>query len=142
MGSHYAAAAHAALEAAAPGLGTALMAAGALVFAVGAAGLLRLPDFYARLSAVTIAAAPGTALLLLGLLLHYPTWENTLKIGLAILIQLATAAVGGHALARAGYLTGAPAAAATRFDDIAARAAAGGAEGGDHRPRRSRPERP
>ncbi|MBR8743883.1 monovalent cation/H(+) antiporter subunit G [Nocardiopsis sp. MG754419] len=97
----------------------ACMIAGALVFLVGAIGLLRLRDFYARLSGVTVAGALGTALLLLGLLLHLPSWENAAKIGLALLIQLATAAVGGNAIARAGYLTGVKPSEATKFDDLA-----------------------
>lgn len=95
------------------------MIAGALVFLVGAVGLLRLRDFYARLSGVTIAASLGTALMLLGLLLDQPSVANALKIGLALLIQLSTAAVGGNALARAGYLTGVKPVEDTQFDDLA-----------------------
>lgn len=106
-------------------LGTACMITGALVFTIGAVGLLRLPDFYSRLSGVTIAAAPGTALLMIGLLLHFPTVENALKITLALLCQLATAGVGGNALARAGYLTGTPATPTTKYDDIALDTAGG-----------------
>ncbi|WP_017587735.1 monovalent cation/H(+) antiporter subunit G [Nocardiopsis ganjiahuensis] len=100
--------------------GVACMIAGAVVFLVGAIGLIRLRDFYARLSGVSIAGGLGTALLLLGLLLHYPSVENAVKIGLALLIQLATAAVGGNAIARAGYLTGVEPADNTKFDDLAA----------------------
>ncbi|ASO21642.1 multicomponent Na+:H+ antiporter subunit G [Actinoalloteichus hoggarensis] len=100
-------------------LGVSCMVLGGLVFAVGAFGLLRLPDFYSRLSGVSIAAGLGTALLLLGLLLHFPSVENALKLGLALLIQLATAAVGGNAMARAGYLVGTPTTPSTRYDDLA-----------------------
>ena len=94
--------------------------AGAALFAVGALGLVRLRDFYARLHGISIAAALGTALLLLGLLLWFPSPANALKIGLALLVQLATAAVGGNALARAGYLARTPVTARTRRDDLAA----------------------
>lgn len=97
----------------------ACMIAGALVFLVGAIGLLRLRDFYARLSGVTIAGGLGTALLLLGLLLHHPSVGNAVKIGLALLIQLSTAAVGGNAIARAGYLSGVEPTEDTKFDDLA-----------------------
>lgn len=99
--------------------GVACMVAGSVVFLIGAVGLLRLRDFYARLSGVSIAGGLGTALLLLGLLLHYPSVGNAIKIGLALLIQLATAAVGGNAIARAGYLTGVRTADNTKFDDLA-----------------------
>mgnify|MGYP005795553543 CR=1 FL=1 len=101
-------------------IATACMIGGALIFLVGAFGLLRLRDFYARLSGVGIAAGLGTSLLLLGLLLHYPTPANTLKIGLALLVQLSTAAVGGNAMVRAGYLARTEPTDATRFDDLAA----------------------
>ncbi|MGW9556275.1 monovalent cation/H(+) antiporter subunit G [Nocardiopsis sp. NPDC055551] len=110
-------------------LGVVCMIAGAVVFLVGAVGLLRLRDFYARLSGVTIAGALGTALLLLGLLLHYPTVENTIKIGLALLIQLSTAAVGGNAIARAGYLTGVAPVEDTKFDDLSTATTEGRDEG-------------
>ncbi|MCL3859547.1 monovalent cation/H(+) antiporter subunit G [Actinotalea sp. K2] len=100
-------------------VGTGLVLAGALVFAVGALGLVRLPDVYSRLSAVTMAGGLGIALMLIGVLLHFPSPLNTVKVALALLIQLATAAVGGNAMARAAYLTRAPRAAATRFDQLA-----------------------
>lgn len=100
-------------------VGSVIMLFGALVFLVGALGMLRLPDLYARLNAVTISGATGIALVLLGLFLHVPTVGNAIKLGLALLIQLATASVGGSAMARAGYLTGAPQAYSTRFDDLA-----------------------
>ena len=92
---------------------------GALVFATGAFGLLRLRDFYARMNALTLAGGLGTALVLLGLLLRFPSLENSLKIGLALLVQLATAAVGGNAMARAGYLAGTPISPITRRDALA-----------------------
>ncbi len=93
--------------------------AGALVFATGAFGLLRLRDFYARMNALTLAGGLGTALVLLGLLLRFPSLENALKIGLALLVQLATAAVGGNAMDRAGYLAGTPISPITRRDALA-----------------------
>ena len=98
--------------------GLVCMIAGALVFLSGAFGLLRLRDFYARLSGVTICGGLAPALLLLGLLLYHPSVENAVKIGLALLIQLTTAAIGGNAMARAGYLAGTEPSSATLFDDI------------------------
>ncbi|GHD24577.1 hypothetical protein GCM10007147_20790 [Nocardiopsis kunsanensis] len=96
----------------------ACMIAGSLVFLAGAFGLLRLRDFYARLSGVTIAGGLAPALVFLGLFLDYPTLENAWKIALALLIQLATAAIGGNAMARAGYLAGTGTSSATLFDDL------------------------
>jgi len=99
-------------------IGDLLILAGALAFLVGAIGLLRLPDLYSRLNGVTISGAFGPALILIGLLVQQPSVGNALKVGLALVIQLATSAVGGSAMARAGYLTGAPQAKETRFDDL------------------------
>lgn len=101
------------------GVGDTLMFLGALVFLVGAVGVLRLPDLYSRLSALTIAGALGAGLVIIGLFLHQPSAGNALKLGLALLIQLVTTAVGGTAMARAGYLTGAPRNERTLFDDMA-----------------------
>lgn len=100
-------------------VGTAVMFIGTLVFLVGAVGVTRLPDVYSRLSAVTISGALGTGLVIIGLFLHQPSVGNALKLGLALLIQLATTAVGGAAMARAGYLIGVPRNKNTRFDDLA-----------------------
>lgn len=99
-------------------IGDLLILAGALAFLVGAIGLLRLPDLYSRLNGVTISGAFGPALILIGLLVQQPSLGNALKVGLALVIQLATSAVGGSAMARAGYLTGSPQAEETRFDDL------------------------
>ncbi len=100
-------------------VGTWLMLAGAVLVGISALGLLRLPDFYARLSALTTAGGLAFVFILLGLLLHFPTPSNALKVLLALLIQLVTAATGGNALARAGYLVGIARTPATQFDDLA-----------------------
>ncbi|MDV6011352.1 monovalent cation/H(+) antiporter subunit G [Haloechinothrix sp. LS1_15] len=99
--------------------GTVLIVLGAVVFALAGVGVLRLPDLYARISAITTAAGLGIALILLGVVLHEPGALNAVKATLAIVVNLATAAVGGHALGRSGYLTGAPLATQTRYDDLA-----------------------
>ncbi|WP_250444388.1 monovalent cation/H(+) antiporter subunit G [Actinotalea sp. C106] len=101
------------------GFGTALILLGVAVFALGAFGLLRLPDVYSRLSGVTMAGGLGISLILVGVLMHHPTPLNTAKVALAILIQLGTAAVGGNAMARAAYLTHAPRTSATHHDQLA-----------------------
>ena len=110
------------------GAGSAVMLAGALVFLVSALGALRLPDVYSRLSTVTIAGALSTGLVIIGLFLHQPSLDNALKLGLALLIQLVASAVGGSAMARAGYLTGAPRYEGTLFDDLAVEGDAGPAD--------------
>lgn len=100
-------------------IGTILISVGVLAFVVAAVGLIKLPDLYSRISAVTTASGLGLSLIISGVFLHQPTLGNGLKSGLAIVINLSTAAVGGHAIARAGYLTGAPRA-RIQYDDLTA----------------------
>ncbi|EOM76522.1 monovalent cation/H(+) antiporter subunit G [Rhodococcus rhodnii] len=100
-------------------LGNVLLVLGALVFAAGALGLLRLPDLYARISAITTASGLGISLVILGVLALEPGVENAIKAGAAVVINLATSAVGGNALGRAGYLAGAPLSARTQYDELA-----------------------
>jgi multicomponent Na+:H+ antiporter subunit G len=99
--------------------GTVLIVLGAVVFALAGVGVLRLPDLYSRISAITTAAGLGVSLIVLGVVLHEPSVINALKGLLAIVVNVATAAVGGHALGRSGYLTGAPLSDRTHFDDLA-----------------------
>lgn len=99
-------------------VGDVLMVIGGVVFAVGAFGLVRMPDFYARLAAVTMSGGLAIVLILLGALAHQPSWGNAILVVLAILIQLATAGVGGGAMARAGYLTDAQRSPQVHWDEI------------------------
>ncbi|MCD2190876.1 cation:proton antiporter [Actinomycetospora soli] len=106
-------------------LGQVLVAFGAAIFVVAALGLLRLPDVYARASAVTLAAEAGTVAILLGALLLMPSVGNGLKVVLAVALQVVGCAVGGMMVVRSGYLTGARLAAGTARDDLARDAGAG-----------------
>ncbi|GGC75510.1 monovalent cation/H(+) antiporter subunit G [Hoyosella rhizosphaerae] len=99
-------------------VGTALIVLGTLAFVAAAIGVLKLPDLYSRISAITTASGLGLALIILGVVLHEPSAMNAVKATLAIVINLATAAVGGHALGRAGYLTGAPLTKLTQYDEL------------------------
>ena len=100
-------------------VGDVLFVLGTVVFAVGAFGLVRMPDFYARLSALTMSGGLSIILILAGLLAHFPSWGNALLVALAIIIQLTTAAVGGNAMARAAYLTEVARTPATYWDELA-----------------------
>lgn len=100
-------------------VGTVVVCLGAAVAAVGAFGVLRLPDVYSRLSALALGSGLGLVLVMIGLLLHFPSPANAVKIGLAIVIQLATAAVAGNVVSRSGYLTRAPRTPLTHTDELA-----------------------
>ena len=99
-------------------LGYVLVAAGVLLVAVAALGLLRLPDAYLRMNAVTKAAGLGVIVVLLGALALAPSWSNAWKVALAVALQLITVPVGGFAIGRASYRAGTPLAEVTGYDEL------------------------
>lgn len=99
-------------------VGDVLLVLGGVVFAVGAFGLVRMPDFYSRLGAMTMSGGLAIVLILLGALVHQPSWGNAVLVALAVLIQLATLGVGGGAMARAGFLTNAQRSPQIYWDEI------------------------
>lgn len=101
-------------------IGGVLVALGVGLIAAAGLGLIRLPDAYCRMSAVTKAASLGVVFVLLGALVLAPSWDNALKVGLAVTLQLLTAPVGGFAIGRASYRAGAPLTAETGYDELAA----------------------
>lgn len=98
--------------------GQILVVLGGLIFLTAALGVVRLPDLYTRVSAVTTAAGLGIVFVVVGALLLQPTPADTAKVVLAVVLQLATSAVASIAIARSGYLTGTPLARSTRFNDL------------------------
>lgn len=106
-------------------LGQVLAVAGGLIFLSASVNLLRLPDVYTRVSALTTAAGFGLVLVTVGALLVAPTVPDAFKVLLAVLLQLATSAVAGMYIARSAYLTGTPLAEHTRYDELATSTATG-----------------
>jgi multicomponent Na+:H+ antiporter subunit G len=114
-------------------LGQILAVAGGLIFLTAAVNLVRLPDAYTRVSALTTAAGFGLGFVTAGALLVAPTVTDTVKVVLAVLLQLATSAVAGMYLARSAYLTGTPLAEHTRYDELATSTVTGADEGREAR---------
>jgi multicomponent Na+:H+ antiporter subunit G len=114
-------------------LGQILAVAGGLIFLTAAVNLVRLPDAYTRVSALTTAAGFGLGFVTVGALLVAPTVTDTVKVVLAVLLQLATSAVAGMYLARSAYLTGTPLAEHTRYDELATSTVTGADEGREAR---------
>jgi multicomponent Na+:H+ antiporter subunit G len=100
-------------------LGGVLVALGVGLVAAAGIGLLRLPDAYTRMSAVTKAASLGVVLVLLGALALAPSWGNAAKVLVAVVLQLVTAPAGGFAIGRAAYRARSPLAALTGYDELA-----------------------
>lgn len=88
--------------------GYVLVALGALTFATAGLGVLRFPDVYTRAAAVSTAAGLGIAMLVTGVLFLNPSASHMWKAVVIVALQLATAAVGSIAIARAAYLVGVP----------------------------------
>jgi multicomponent Na+:H+ antiporter subunit G len=81
-------------------LRVALLAAGAAFFLVGALGLLRFPDAYTRLHALTKADNLGLGLIVLGLLPGAGSLAGAVKLLLIWLLVLLASACAGYLIAR------------------------------------------
>jgi multicomponent Na+:H+ antiporter subunit G len=83
------------------GLSIAAIVAGAVFYLAGTVGLLRFPDAYTRLHALTKADNLGLALVVLGLLLQLDSVLGGLKLVLVWVLVLLSGAVVAQLIARA-----------------------------------------
>jgi multicomponent Na+:H+ antiporter subunit G len=81
-------------------LGIALLALGSAFFVAGSVGLLRLPDLYTRLHALTKADNLGLGLLAGGLALLDGSPLTALKLLLVWLLVMAAGAASAHLIAQ------------------------------------------
>ncbi len=79
---------------------------GATLCFVGALGLVRLPDIFARMHAATKPQMLGLLLILTGLALNVRTWESVTTLLFVLGAQALTAPVAAHLLGRSGYRAG------------------------------------
>lgn len=101
-------------------LAAALLLLGAAFMALGAAGLVRLPDVYTRMSASSKAATLGASLLLLGAALHFGTAAVAGRAVVIVAFLFLTAPVAAHAIGRAGYRRRSPLWEGTITDELGA----------------------
>ena len=93
-------------------IGLVLVSLGAFFEIVAAIGVLRLPNFYTRVHAVTIGAVGGTALPLIGVGLlavsRHRVYPSSIYLAIlciaSTLLILVVAPTGSHALIRAAYI--------------------------------------
>ena len=78
-----------------------LLLAGAVFLLIGAIGVLRFPDFYSRLHAVSVSDTMGTGLVLVGLMLQGGFSMVTVKLLLMFYFMIFTGPTAVHALAEA-----------------------------------------
>lgn len=81
-------------------LSAVLLISGALFYVAGTIGLLRLPDVYTRLHALTKADNLGLGLIVLGVLPRAPDIFYGIKMLLLWLLVMAAAAVAAHLIAK------------------------------------------
>ena len=95
-------------------VGASILLIGTLVCLVGAIGLLRLPNFFARTHGASITDTLGATLCLLGMVVISLGMDETLKFNLLVIVKLVsigvfllvTSPIAGHALTRAAYRKG------------------------------------
>ena len=79
---------------------------GALFILVAAVGLVRMPDFYLRLSVTVKAATMGAGFILVAVALYFTEFSTTTKALSVIFFLFLTAPVSGHMICRAAYVSG------------------------------------
>lgn len=87
-------------------IGNGLVLLGAFFVLTGALGILRMPNFFARLHPAGIADSLGVMFVLAGLMLHAGFSLTSGKLFLLMLFLLLTSPTACHALAKAAFLSG------------------------------------
>lgn len=100
-------------------IGSILIAIGVVLILTAGIGLLRFPDVLTRANAATKAAGFGVACVLAGVAFVFATPEAGTKLTIAVVLQFATAPIGGHVIGRAAYRAGAPLWKGTVIDELA-----------------------
>jgi multicomponent Na+:H+ antiporter subunit G len=89
---------------------TILLSLGTLFFLLGTIGLLRFPEVYTRLHAVTKCDTLGVGLILVGLMFWLMFYQgitlDSVKMLFIIIFVFLTSPTAAHALARAAYKNG------------------------------------
>jgi multicomponent Na+:H+ antiporter subunit G len=83
-----------------------LCSIGAAFILLAAIGIVRMPDFYLRVSVTTKAATLGIGLILIGAAFYFKDGSVTSRVVAIILFLLLTAPVGAHMIGRTSYFIG------------------------------------
>jgi multicomponent Na+:H+ antiporter subunit G len=90
------------------------MLLGSLLLLIAAIGILRLPDVYLRMSAVSKAATLGVVLTLAGAAWHFGSLTVATKLTVTVFFLYLTAPVAAHRIGRSAYRRGEPLSTGTR----------------------------
>jgi len=74
---------------------------GSFLCITGGVGLLRFPDFFTRVHAVSVTETLASPLIIIGLMLQSDFTLDTMKLMLILLFMLATNPTAAHAMAKA-----------------------------------------
>ncbi len=96
-----------------------LVVIGAALAAVGALGVVRLPDVFARMHAATKAPTMGLVLVVVAAALRVGDASDLGLLLLVLLLQFLTAPVGAHLIGRAAYDAGGLLSEDTVLDELA-----------------------
>lgn len=88
------------------GVSAALITVGTVFFIAGTMGLLRFPDLFTRLHALTKADNLGLGFIVSGLALYSGSWMVTIKLVLIWLLVMMSSAVASHLIAQAALRKG------------------------------------
>lgn len=83
-----------------------LIVLGAAFCMIGGIGLLRLPEFYARMHGAGVLDTLGASLILLGLILQPADWTVTAKLVVILFFLIVTSPTAAHALIHAAHSSG------------------------------------
>ncbi|XOV85174.1 MAG: monovalent cation/H(+) antiporter subunit G [bacterium] len=83
-----------------------LMTGGGLFVLVGGIGIIRLPDLYTRMHAVSLTDTMGTIMILFGIMLQAGLTLAALKLAAITVFLLLTGPTATYALANAAMLSG------------------------------------
>lgn len=96
-----------------------LSTTGALAILFASIGILRMPDFYLRLSVTVKASTLGVGLLLICAAIMFPDDASVTTKSIAIIFFLfITAPIAAHMIGRAAYFTGVPLWKGTIVDEL------------------------
>jgi multicomponent Na+:H+ antiporter subunit G len=79
---------------------------GSFFAVVGGVGLLRLPDFYARIHGAGITDTMGAGLVLVGLMLQAGDWLVAFKLAMILFFLMLTSPTSAHALSKSARADG------------------------------------
>jgi multicomponent Na+:H+ antiporter subunit G len=87
---------------------TIFIVSGAIFIIIASLGILKLPDFYIRMSAITKAGTMGVGLIAIGITIYFNQLSISIKAFVIISFMMVTAPVAAHIIARAAYRQGIP----------------------------------